>query len=132
MSLMNVTIPPNAQVFFGYIFDVIAFDPIDIQDSVEQFFNLKQGDEFELEENFVQLGYESSYFVSNLGSMILIWSIQLGLIPVLTLVYTLAWRVKKIRKWAKDKLGGIFFNSLIALVDSTFLIVFVKAFVNIQ
>ena len=129
---MNVTIPPNAQVFFGYIFDVIAFDPIDIQDSVEQFFNLKQGDEFELDDNFVQLGYESSYFVSNLGSMILIWSIQLGLIPVLTLVYVLTWRVKKIRTWAKNKLGDIFFNSLIALVDSTFLIVFVKAFVNIQ
>lgn len=129
---MNVTIPPNAQVFFGYIFDVIAFDPIDIQDSVEQFFNLKQGDEFELDDNFVQLGYESSYFVSNLGSMILIWSIQLGLIPVLTLVYVLTWRVKKIRTWAKNKLGNIFFNSLIALVDSTFLIVFVKAFVNIQ
>ena len=80
----------------------------------------------------MQLGYESSYFLSNLGSMILIWSIQLGLIPVLTLVYVLTWRVKKIRTWAKNKLGDIFFNSLIALVDSTFLIVFVKAFVNIQ
>lgn len=87
-----MTIPPNAQVFFGYIFEVIAFDPIDIQDSVEQFFNLQQGDEFELEDNFVQLGYESSYFLSNLGSMILIWGIQLGLIPVLLLVYFLTWR----------------------------------------
>ncbi len=53
LCLMSVIIPANAQIYFGYIFTVIAFDPIEIQDQVENFFNLEQSDDFELEDKFV-------------------------------------------------------------------------------
>jgi hypothetical protein len=84
---------------------VIAFDPIDIQDDVESIFDLAQGDEFELEDNFEQLGYESSYFLSNLGSLLLIWCIQIVIIPILGILLFITFCGGKIRMWAKTKLN---------------------------
>ena len=71
---MPFIIPANSQIFFNVIFDVVAFDPIDIKKQTEELFDLEQTEEAELEGNFIQLGYESSYFLSNLGSLLLIFT----------------------------------------------------------
>ena len=70
LNLMPMIVPANALIFFSYIFSVASFDPIDIQEPVEEFFDLKQTDGVELASNFVELGYESSYLLSNLGSLL--------------------------------------------------------------
>ena len=129
---MSVIIPANAQIYFGYIFTVIAFDPIEIQDPVENFFNLEQSEDFELEDNFVQLGYESAYFLSNLGSLLLIWSIQIFVIPLLVIIMFITVCGKKVSQWAKRKLNQIFCNSILTLIDVSFLMIFMMALINVQ
>ena len=74
LNLMPVIIPANAMIFFSYICSVANFDPIDIQEPVEEFFDLKQTEGVELANNFVELGYESSYLLSNLGSLLPIFT----------------------------------------------------------
>ena len=68
-----MVVPANAQIFFGYILTVISFDPVDIEEPVGEYFDLKQSDGVELAINFVELGYESSYFLINLGSLLAIY-----------------------------------------------------------
>ena len=65
--------PPNAWLFFSKIFEMISFDPIDLEEYGLVLPGLETSDvEVELEESFVQLGYESAYFLSNIGSLILV------------------------------------------------------------
>ena len=45
---MPFIIPANSQIFFNVIFDVVAFDPIDIKKQTEEFFDLEQTEEAEL------------------------------------------------------------------------------------
>ena len=40
ICLTDVRVPANAQVVFNEIFKIVSYDPIDIQDQVEDFFNL--------------------------------------------------------------------------------------------
>ena len=87
LSLMPMIIPANAQIFFNYIFQVVAFDPIDIQKPVEEYFNLEQSEEVELASNFEQMGYESSYLLVNLGSLLLIFIFEFTVILTIMLLY---------------------------------------------
>ena len=53
LLLIPLVVPANAQIFFNYITSIVAFDPVDIQDQVEDYFELEQSDEAELAPNFV-------------------------------------------------------------------------------
>ena len=68
----DVTVPPNAQIFFEQMFSVVSFDPLDIKKQIVNFYNLEMSQEVETDGNFAQLGYESSYVLVNLGSLQLI------------------------------------------------------------
>ena len=71
---------------------MIAFDPYEpAGDYTAEYFSLEEegeDDEEEneeeggLPENFIQLGYESRYFMTNLGSLLYILAAYLLLIPV--------------------------------------------------
>jgi len=50
---------------------MIAFDPIDVSFIIDVLFATEEGD-FELNPTFVQLGYESAYFTSNMGILLLV------------------------------------------------------------
>ena len=86
ICLTDVVVPANAQIFFEQIFTVIAFDPIEITPYVEALFNLKASDQTQLEGNFVQLGYESSFLLINIGSLLLFLPLQLLYTGILLLL----------------------------------------------
>ena len=71
LCLLAVIVPANAQIFFSQIFEMIAFDPIDVSFIIDVLFATEKGD-FELNPTFVQLGYESAYFTSNMGILLLV------------------------------------------------------------
>ena len=110
MTLVNVIIPANASIFFAMIFEIIAFDPIDISEPVMDIFELKDTEASDLSPNFEQLGYESASALLNMGSMLLIWTFELGQIPFLFVLFLCPLCTKKCQKWAKKKLKSIFWN----------------------
>ena len=69
LTLIHVVIPANAQIFFSMIFEIIAFDPVNISEQVIEFFEL-DGDAVphDISHNFHSLGYQSAYFVISIGS----------------------------------------------------------------
>ena len=129
---MPMIIPPNAQIFFGYIFSVVRFDPVDIQEQVEEYFDLKQSDGVELADNFVELGYESSYLLSNLGSLLAILIIEFVTILIVILLYCAPVKCQKLKSWASRKLGSVFFNVILTTIDGTFFVTLLMAMINIK
>ena len=63
LCLLSVIVPGNSQEFFNSLFDMIAFDPIDIREYADIGFDFSDedseltGDEYA---SFVGLGYESA------------------------------------------------------------------------
>ena len=84
--MTDVTVPANAQVVFMEIFKIVSYDPIDIQDQVESIFGLDPALQIEMEGNFVHLGYESSYMISNMGSLVIINTFQVCYIMLMFLL----------------------------------------------
>ena len=110
ICLTDVRVPANAQIVFNEIFKIVSYDPIDIQDQVEDFFNLDGELQVEMEGNFEQLGYESSYIISNMGSLVIINAFQVCYVAFMALFLAF----EKTRKWASKKLGNVFFNKNLA------------------
>ena len=74
LPLLNVVIPANAMIFFSVVFEIISFDPLDVEDWIADIFEIENnlGPNY-ISPNFELLGYESAFFVINLGSQALIW-----------------------------------------------------------
>ena len=85
-----------------------------------------------LAENFVQLGYESPYYLTNLGSLLYIVLAYLALIPVFALLAVMPCCSEKVKKWSANKVQGAFYNGLLSFVDGTFLLLFITGMINIK
>ena len=132
LTLVNVIIPANASIFFAMIFEIIAFDPIDISDYVIDIFEIEETEVEDVSPNFEQLGYETASIMLNMGSMLLIWALELGQIPILFIIFLCPCFTKKCTKWSKKKLKGIFWNQLLTLIDGTFLVILIMATINVR
>ena len=110
ICLTDVTVPGNAQLMFMEIFKLVSFDPIDIQDKVEKFFELDPSRQIEMEGNFVHLGYDSTYMISSMGSLVIINAIQVCYIMLLLSLLT----CEKTKYWFRKKLSKVFFDKYLA------------------
>lgn len=123
--------PANAAIFFEYIFEMIAFDPIDVTEYINIGFNLSSL-EFELEVNFVQLGYESAYFVTNLGSLFFVIVVEILLIPIYVMIWKGSCCKSKVRTFGHNQVKSCFFNGLLAFIDGTFLVLIMMSIINVE
>jgi hypothetical protein len=70
MQLACVRPPANAFIFFGYLFEILALDPIDMGDFYDE--NLLLDEEAgPFTPNFEFLGFETYYTLQNIGSIII-------------------------------------------------------------
>lgn len=67
MPLFDVLMPANAQTFFNEIFKIAAFDIVEIEPYVNFMLNLNETGPFN--ENFDKLGFQSLFFLNNLGPL---------------------------------------------------------------
>ena len=81
-----------------------------------------------MEGNFVHLGYESSYFISNMGTLIIINAMQFTYIAFLASLSA----CRRTRKWSRHKLRAVFFNKYLAYFQGTLLILILMALINIK
>ena len=173
--------PANAQIYFGEIFKMIAFDPlegiVDISGPVSSILAIKgekesQEDEDDAEsdcsednllsfnsrltpeqvrdkcltddedddlstgnnlnETLEELGYESAYFVLNLGSLLLILVVQIILLPIYVLMWTCPRCWPKARNFSKNRLNKCFFNGSLTFIDGTFLVLLFMSMINLK
>ena len=111
------------------MFSTVSYDPIPIEDQIEDVFNLDVSEKTEINQgNFAQLGYESAYILINMGSLVPLILLSF----VLTLIIVLLRMHKKTNRWAESKLKSIFFNFILAFFEGTLLIFLIMASVNIR
>ena len=73
--------PANAQLFYGFLMEISSFDILPMQDFYDKYFPSPDWDE-PLNDRFNILGFQSIFFLNNMGTMI----IGVTLIPVLAIV----------------------------------------------
>ena len=92
------------------IFKIVSYDPIDVRNRVESIFGLDPALQIEMEGHFVHLGYESTYMISNMGSLVIINTFQVCYILLMLLLLM----SKKKREWASQNLKKVFCNKALA------------------
>ena len=95
-------------------------------------FGLNASELTELSDNFAQLGYESVFFLTNMGSLLVL--VALDFVWVLNIIILAKVPIfgQRVKNWAGQKFDGIFFNPCLAFLDGTFLVLFIMAAINVQ
>jgi len=129
MPLFSVNLPANAGKFFNIVHQVAAFDLIDVGYYYDLAFDEEPTDAINIQ--FEQLGFDTTSFVANLGTLILSY-VLLGLLLV---VYGLLHACKRsIRSFElRIQIGrGVFWNPVITLINESYSIVVLSAFINLS
>ena len=131
LVLMGVIVPANAEIFFGALFDMIAFDPIDVTWIINPMFSLSDIEQG-LDEEFEALGYQSAYFLTNLGSLFLVVIVQLVLIPMHLSVWACKPCCNKARRYSANHIDKCLWNGILTFIDGTFLVLCIMGMINLQ
>ena len=103
LPLFNIGMPANAQIFFGFIMELASFNILPMQNFYEKYLPTPDWDK-PLDYKFEILGFQSSFFLNNLGSMV----VGIAMIPLLCCVLLILQAFSrfssKIAKW-KNKLN---------------------------
>ena len=51
LTLLSVVVPANAQIFYGAIAELVAFDPVELDTLIDFGFKTRPDDDFALEED---------------------------------------------------------------------------------
>jgi len=71
MPTFNVALPANAGYFFRIVLQIASFDIIDVDWYYRKLFRLPPTEPVNI--NFNMLGFESTYYISNLGTLVLVY-----------------------------------------------------------
>ena len=134
LILFSFVVPGVTAIFFGALADMITFDPFDgASEYTSEYFALDmQEEETLIDDMLADLGYESNYFLTNLGTLLYFLVAWLSLIPVYFLVAICPLCYLKCRKWSRKKLRSFFFNSILTCLDGTFFLFFITGMINIK
>ena len=133
MQLVNVQSPPNVQGFFSKILSIVAFDVMDglpVEDWLTETLDMPVTQPLMI--NFDTLGYQSSLFIQNMGSVFFIYILfPIFIILTLLTIKTSTWCVTLQNK-AKHVLNRMFFNSILRFIEETYLITTLCSFINLR
>ncbi len=127
--LFNVQIPAEATIFFSYIFQICAFDPIPTDDLYAYVFN------FENEPFNARLdnaGYGSMFIIKNLGSLFLLLVLIPPFLLLAKLVVIASTCKPKVVSWFRKQLDGMIWNGLITMFSEAYLVLCVVCKLNQQ
>ena len=80
LPLHEILVPPNAALFFDALMKICAFDPIPTEDVLHGALEVEETGA--LTNNFATIGYESKWFLINLGS----FTFVIATFPLLSLI----------------------------------------------
>ena len=119
--------PGNASIFFSYLLQIVAFDVIPTDNPYDAIFGFEESKP--VSTNFELTGYESVYFIRNMGSMYLLF---IGTFFTLLLLAATSCsksvKVHKYRQTVKDKL---FWSGIYAFIEDVYIIICVSFSLNL-
>ena len=79
MPLFKVNMPANVQIFFNQVTKIASFNLINVEPLINKILHLNQT--LPLDQNFGALGFNSLYFMNNMGSLLIaIFIICVGIV----------------------------------------------------
>ena len=130
MPLLNASMPANAAGFFNEIANVAAFDIFEIGEYVDKYLQL-EGKE-SVNEKFESIGFETVYFINNMGTFIF-WLLAYYLSCVLWSLAQITSKFSEISYRFSRYLGAkLFWNSAISTVLESFLIVALASMISLR
>lgn len=130
LPLLHASMPANCGNFFNEISKIAAFDIFEIGEYVDEYFNL----DFQnpVNEKFESLGFESVYFINNLGTFVF-WLLAYYLASVVWL-FAKSFSIFSDSSYRLSQyLGGkIFWNTAISTVFESFLVVALVSMISLK
>lgn len=127
MPLFKIQMPANASNFFTQIMAIAAFDFYDFTDIIHDIFALEPTESFS--SNFETIGFESLYFLINMGSIFIIYLIYTAMLCLVLPLLSIKKASRKLHKRLGSKLK---WNSLITLMNESYQIIVVCVLLNTE
>ena len=130
LPLFDASMPANAGMVFKYLTKIAAFDVFEIGDYVDEYLELEQTEP--VDNNFETLGFESLWFINNVGSFFiyLLWCFANVIIYLLVaaLNNTTGYCFKQKKKLSKM----IFWNKLSMAIFESILVVGLSCYITFR
>ena len=126
LPLFTIVLPANARSFFAKVMTIAAFDFYESSDVVHETFAIPEAKN--MNPNFDADGFESKYFLVNMGTLALFWLILMALTLLYLILKPCSCAVRlssKIKIW-------LYWGSFFTLINESFMIVIVCLLINIQ
>ena len=130
MPLFKITMPANAGIFFAHMMSIAAFDFYDFTDIIHDNFGIEPTEP--LDANFEALGFESQYFLVNMGSMAAFYLFFFTLVFVSLVLTMCCGRCRRVEKVRKRLNRNVYWGHLITLMNESYSILIVCVLINIQ
>lgn len=129
MPMFQIQMTSNVSIFFRNIMAIAAFDFFDIDEYVHDSFDIKPTEAVDVK--FQLIGFESHYFIVNVGTIFvfyLIYLLNLTVIyPLVRVCHQKARRCKTFKQKFRNK---VMWSSLITLIDESYMILIVCLLIN--
>ena len=128
LLLTRVKIPANAALYFSSLLDLANYDLINTEPFLRKW--LKLVEEEELDASFQSLGYDSVYFVINIGSLLLVavYLLLKLLFVCLAKNVEIEWVQKKRVAWRKQLL----WNEMLLYIEESLVVFSLCFFLQLQ
>ena len=117
-ALFRISLSPDATIFFNKFIEIVSFDPIDISEQIMALFGLNP-DTVAFSVNFKAFGFETSYALVNMGTLL---PLIVAGVAYLVLLLLLTWCVRcscfqKLRDYLRRIRNVTFFNRILVFWD---------------
>jgi len=128
LPLFLVQLPANAGVFFNQLNKFTAFDFFDTTPVLNWMLQLEPSDP--LNSSFEALGFESIYFLQNLGTLIIAFVVY----PQLLIVCWICCRMKNltVRKYGEKMKRSLYWGYWNSLIFESFSVLVISLFINMK
>lgn len=118
MPLFDVVMPANAQFLFNQIMYIAAFNYVELDGPINKLLHLNHTEP--LNQNFRKLGFESIYFLNNMGSMLIAFIIYPVLILVLLIMQKCTHNSHHVAKTYERLKRDLFYNSIVSMMTESY------------
>ena len=130
MPLFQVILPSNCGLFFKQVMEIAAFDFYEFGDIIHSKFEIEETEP--VSEGFEQIGFESQYFLVNMGTMVIFYAIYLLCFLIAPVLRACRGCSKFIKRRSKKLDAGVYWGNLITLLQESYMIIIVCVLINIQ
>jgi len=128
ISLFNLIMPGNARIFFAQLQAIAAFELFDTNPFLDRYFGLAPSDP--LNSSFEAVGFESAYFLHNLGTLpfaFVLYLLAVGFSFALT-----ACQYPEIQVYGEILKKKLIWGTLIRIIFESFWILAVSSLINLK